>query len=168
MQVFSTKMQEANLFLDLNNDIDRLVKVLDSVPEIRKLLYYIEKDALSKEKVKLSLIDRTIYRLPLVPLTNDTEKDASYIVITLLISDNTDEGNSAITNIAIDILTPPDQWIINEGLRPLILGKYVNDAIRYQFNQTAGVKYRMDRIINIKLSDRLVGYRLVYESIHEE
>ena len=44
MSAFSSKNQEASLFLSLNNDITRLATVLDSTPEIRKLLYYIDKN----------------------------------------------------------------------------------------------------------------------------
>lgn len=167
MTAFSTVNQEAGLFLSLNNDITKLAHTLDSVPEIRKLLYYIEKDPLQKEDVKTSLVDKTIWRTPLIPLHNETDIDASYISINLLMEDIGMERNKAQTTIAIDVWSPPEQWIINDGLRPLVICDYIDKVMRYKFIQTSGVKYRLDRIINAKLSDRLLGFRMVYETILE-
>ena len=39
--------------------------------------------------------------------------------------------------------------------------------MRTKFVQTSGVKYRLDQVINAKLSDRLIGFRMVYETILE-
>lgn len=167
MGSFSTKNQEAGLFLSLNNDIARMAQVLDSVPEIRKLLYYREKDPLQQDEVKMSLVDKTIWRTPLVPLHNETDKDTSYISINLLMEDIGQERNNAQTTIAIDVWTPPEQWLINDGLRPLIICDYIDKTMRTKFVQTSGVKYRLDQIINSKLSDRLLGFRMVYETILE-
>ena len=167
MSAFSSKSKEASLFLSLNNDITKLASVLDSIPEIRKLLYYIDKNALEQPEVKISLVDKTIWRTPLVPLHNETDIDASYIAINLLMEDIGQERNNALTTLAIDVWTPPEQWIINDGLRPLIICDYIDKAMRTKFVQTSGVKYRLERIINAKLSDRLIGFRMVYETILE-
>lgn len=166
MTAFSTKNQEASLFLSLNNDITKIAYTLDSIPEIRKLIYHIEKDPLQQAEVRTSLVDKTIWRTPLVPLHNETDIDASYISVNLLMEDVGTNKNNAQTTIAIDVWTPPEQWIINDGLRPLIICDYV-DKVMKNFNQTSGVRYRLDRIINAKLSDRLLGYRMVYETILE-
>ena len=167
MTAFSTKNQEASLFLSLNNDITKIAYTLDSIPEIRKLIYHIEKDPLQQKEVKTSLVDKTIWRTPLVPLHNETDIDASYISINLLMEDIGNERNNAITTIAIDVWTPPEQWIINDGLRPLIICNYIDKVMRTKFIQTSGVKYRLDQVINAKLSDRLIGFRMVYETILE-
>lgn len=166
MTAFSTKNQEASLFLSLNNDITKIAYTLDSIPEIRKLIYHIEKDPLQQAEVRTSLVDKTIWRTPLVPLHNETDIDASYISVNLLMEDVGTNKNNAQTTIAIDVWTPPEQWIINDGLRPLVICDYV-DKVMKNFNQTSGVRYRLDRIINAKLSDRLLGYRMVYETILE-
>lgn len=167
MSVFSSLNQEAGLFLSLNNDILRIAQSLDSVPEIKKLLYYREDNPLDQEEVKVSLVDKTIWRVPLVPLHNETDKDTSYITISLLMEDLSQGRNQAFTTVAVDIWCPPEQWVINGGLRPLLIAHHVDKAMRLKFQQTSGVKYRLDKIINSKLSDRLVGYRLVYETILE-
>ena len=167
MSVFSTRNQEAGLFTSLNNDIARIAKVLDADQDIRKLLYYIEKDPLSQKDVEISLIDKTIWRAPLIPLHNETDKDASYISINLLVQDIGENINVGETTLAIDVWTPPEQWIIDDGLRPLIICDYIDKAMRTSFIQTSGVKYRLRQVINGKLSDRLMGYRLVYETILE-
>lgn len=167
MTAFSTKNQESNLFLSLNNDIIRISKLLDSVPEIRKLIYYREKNPLQQDDVKISLVDKTICRKPLIPIHNETDIDASYISINLLLSDVGDNRNAAMTTIAIDVWTPPEQWIINDGLRPLIICDYIDKVMKNNFIQTSGVKYRLEQIINSNLSDRLLGFRMVYETIFE-
>lgn len=167
MSVFNTNNQESDLFFSLNNDINKIAHVLDSVPEIRKLLYYIEKDPLQKEEVKETLVDKTIWRTPLIPMHNETDKDGSYISIALLMNSLETSYTNSDTTIAIDVWTPPEQWIINDGLRPLIICSYIEKAMKTRFVQTAGVKYRLSSIINAKLSDRLIGYRLIYETIYE-
>ena len=167
MSAFSTKNQEAGLFLSLNNDIVKMANMFDSIQDIKKLLYYIEKDPLQQPDVKERLVDKTIWRTPLVPLHNETDKDASYISITLLIEDLEGERNHGRTTIAIDVWCPPEQWIINDGIRPLVICDYVDKAMKTKFVQTSGVKYRLTRLIYNKLSDRLLGYRMVYETILE-
>lgn len=167
MGVFSSKNQEADLFLSLNNDINRIAQLLDSIPEIRQLLYYIEKDPLQQPELKTTLVDKTIWRTPLIPLHNETDKDASYISVSLLEDDLGAGLNSSNTMIAIDVWTPPEQWIINDGLRPYLICHYIEKAMKRQFVQTSGVRYRLTQVVNAKLSDRLVGFRMVYESILE-
>lgn len=167
MSVFNTENQESNLFLSLNNDINRIVHALDSVQEIRQLLYYIENDPLQQPEVKMSLVDKTIWRTPLIPLHNETDIDASYISVNLLMDDLTSGDNSSETTIAIDVWSPPEQWIINDGLRPFLICYYVDKVMRTKLRQTSGVKYRLQQVINAKLSDRLIGFRLVYETILE-
>lgn len=165
--IFSTKNQEASLFLSLNNDITRIANTLDNDAKIRKLLYYIDRDPLEKEDVSISLVDKTIWRTPLIPLHNETDVDASYISINLLMEDLEDGRNQAKTTIAIDVWTPPEQWIINDGLRPLIICDQIDRVMTTQFVQTSGVKYRLDQVIYSKLSDRLIGFRMVYATILE-
>lgn len=167
MTVFNTENQEAGLFLSLNNDINRIVHTLDSVPEIRQLLYYINKDPLQQPEVPFTLVDKTIWRTPLIPLHNETDIDASYISASLLVDDLTEGVNSSVTTFAIDVWTPPEQWIINDGLRPYLICHYIEKTMRTRFRQTSGVKYRLQQVINAKLSDRLVGFRMVYETILE-
>ena len=154
--------KESNFFLDLNNDLDRITKLLNLNQDVKKLLYYIDADALSKDDVTISLLGLTINKVPLVPLASRTGIDASYIYTTLLMSDVDLLNGVAMTNVAIDILTPTDQWIVNEGIRPLLLSYYINKIMENQFVQTGGIKYRLTQIINIKMSDNLLGYRLIY------
>ena len=167
MSVFSDVNQEAGLFLSLNNDINRIVHVLDSVPEIRKLLYYIDRNPLQQKDVEFTLVDKTIWRTPLIPLHNETDVDASYISVALLTEELEQTNRNSSTTLAIDVWTPPEQWIIDDGLRPFVLCHYIDRAMRLKFNQTSGVKYRLSQVINAKLSDRLIGFRMVYETILE-
>ena len=167
MGVFSDINQEAGLFLSLNNDINRIVHVLDSVPEIRKLFYYIDRDPLQQKDFDFSLVDKTIWRTPLIPFHNETDVDASYISVGLLSDEFDGAYRNSSSTLAIDVWTPPEQWIIDDGLRPFLLCHYIDRAMRLKFIQTSGVKYRLSQVINVKLSDRLIGFRMVYETILE-
>lgn len=167
MGVFSDINQEAGLFLSLNNDINRIVHTLDSVPEIKKLLYYIDRDPLQQKDLDFSLVDKTIWRTPLIPLHNETDVDASYISVSLLSDELDGDYRNSSSTIAIDVWTPPEQWIINDGLRPYLICHYIEKTMRTKFMQTSGVKYRLSQVINVKLSDRLIGFRMVYETILE-
>lgn len=167
MDLFSSANQEASLFMSLNNDITRIASVLDNDEEIRKLLYYIDKDPLEKDPVEISLVDKTIWRTPLIPLHNETDIDASYISINLLMEDLEGGRNNSTTTLAIDVWTPPEQWIINAGLRPLIICDRIDRIMNTQFVQTSGVRYRLEQTIYSRLSDRLIGFRMVYGAILE-
>ena len=167
MSAFSTLGQEASLFLSLNNDILRIAQALNSIQDIKKLLYYKETDPLSQKDVDMSLVDKTIWRVPLLPLHNETDIDAGYISVNLLMQDIGTNRNSAQTTIAIDVWVPPEQWIISNGLRPLVICDLVEKTMKNNFVQTSGVKYRLEQIINSRLDDRLLGFRMIYETILE-
>ncbi len=167
MTSFSTNNQEADLFLSLNNDITSIANVLNASQDIKKLIFYIEKDPLERDNVAENLVDKTIWRTPSIPLFNETEKDASYISIVLLMEEVGEERNAGETVVAIDVWTPPEQWIINDGIRPLVICHHIDKIMRTKYVQTSGVKYRLTKVINSQLSDRLIGFRMVYETILE-
>ena len=86
-----------------------------------------------------------------------------------MINGTVQQDSSALnTTLAIDVYTPGNQWIINEGVRPLMISHFIDNSIKYDFNQTGGVKYRMTDIINSQLSDILLGYRMIYEVMIDE
>lgn len=156
--------KESNFFLDFNTDIIRMMKIFNNNVNIRKLLYYIESDAMSRDSVdsNITFVDKSINRIPLIPLENKLGYPSSYIYINLLVADNNEDDNVVTTDIGIDIVSPLGQWIIDEGIRPLMIGNEINKIIKNQFNQVSGMKYRLTQIINVKLSDELFGYRLVF------
>lgn len=159
-----TTNKESNFFLDFNTDIIRLMSIMNSNENIRKLLYYIDGNALSKSNVdsNITFIDKSINRIPLIPSENQLGYNSSYIYINLLVADNDEDDNVVTTDIGIDVVCPLGQWIIDEGIRPLVMGNEVNKIIKNQFNQVSGIKYRLTQIINVKLSDELLGYRLIF------
>lgn len=159
-----TSHKESNFFLDFNTDIIRMMKIFNSNVNIRKLLYYIESDAMSRDSVdgNITFVDKSINRTPLIPLENKLGYPSSYIYINLLVADNNEDDNVVTTDIGIDIVSPLGQWIVDEGIRPLMIGNEINKIIKNQFNQVSGMKYRLTQIINVKLSDELFGYRLVF------
>lgn len=208
--------RNGDLFVDLNNDIYRIMSSLDNYTEeingqifypIRRLLVNMGKDALeepiNKEgfiswdgyewgdysnstpipfsntdedvvdnsaedyEEKLHLSDILICRTPMIPSRESSKRMGSYITINLLEDDLSLGKNSSYTMIAIDTWTPPSQWIINDGLRSYVLCSYIQKAMNKAFRQNDGVKYRLTQVINAKLSDDLLGFRLVYEAIIE-
>ena len=68
----------------------------------------------------------------------------------------------------MDIFTPANQWVINEGIRPLQIAHVINNLVQNQLSQTGGVKYRLTGFVNAQLSDVLLGYRLLFDSVIDD
>ena len=66
------------------------------------------------------------------------------------------------------MFTPSNQWVINQGLRPLLLCHVVNNVMKYNVNQTGGIKYRLIKFVDAQLTDVLMGYRMIFEVIIDE
>ena len=103
--------------------------------------------------------------MPVIPYD---EEEGSVIVVTLVSASESNKADTLHPVIAIDIFTPGNQWIINEGLRPLQIAHTISNLIKYKFVQTGGVKYRCTDIINAQLSDILVGYRMLFEAVIDD
>ena len=114
------------------------------------------------------LVDTLICRTPMIPSRDNSREMGSYISVNMLMNDLSAGKNSSQTTIAIDTWTPPSQWLIDGGLRPYILCSYINKVMTTAFRQENGVKYRLVEVINAKLSDDLLGFRLVYETVLED
>lgn len=117
---------------------------------------------------KTDLVDKLICRTPMIPSRDNSREMGSYISINMLEDDLTAGKNSSQTTIAIDTWTPPSQWVIDDGLRPYLLCSYIDKVMTNTFRQENGVKYRLVQVINAKLSDDLLGFRMVYESVLED
>jgi hypothetical protein len=86
-----------------------------------------------------------------------------------MINGSLDHDTNTFNNtLAVDVFTPGNQWIINEGVRPLIIANTIDNIIKSKFNQTDGVKYRLIDVINAQLSDVLIGYRLIYIAVIDD
>lgn len=118
-------------------------------------------------EAKTQLQDSLICRTPMIPSRDNSREMGSYITVNLLENDLSLGKNNSYTTIAIDTWTPPSQWVIDDGLRPYVLCSYINKVMTKTFRQNDGVKYRLTQVINAKLSDDLLGFRLVYEAIIE-
>lgn len=198
--------KKGDLFLDLNNDINRIASALNNYKDengiyvIKRLVASIngnpiddetinydkyidwditcEETLLSRAKAlnddgrriteaEANLIDKLICRTPMIPSRDNSREMGSYITINLLEDDLSAGKNFSQATVAIDVWTPPQQWIIDNGLRPYLLCSYVDKVMTNIFRQDNGVKYRLVQVINVKLSDDLLGFRLVYETILE-
>lgn len=157
--------KETDSFLSVNNDIYRIITVFNNNQELKKLLVHTDDKPLQGKTVTKDLRDKQIGRTPLLPYD---EEEGSIIVVSLISGDMDMDSTTLNAVLAIDVFTPGNQWIINEGIRPLQLVHTINNLMKDDMKQTDGVKYRLTSIINSQLSDILLGYRMIYETIIDE
>lgn len=157
--------KETDSFLSVNNDIYRIITVLNKNQELKKLLIHTDEKPLQGAEVKKDLRDKQISRAPLLPYD---EEEGSLVVVTMINGDIDPKSTTMLTTLAIDVFTPGNQWIINEGIRPLQIAHAINNLMKDEMKQTDGVKYRLTSIINSQLSDVLLGYRMIYEAVIDE
>lgn len=164
--ILNKNVMETDSFLDVNNDIYRIITVFNNCQELKKLLVYTDKKPLErKEDVTKDLRDTQIARVPVLPYDED---EGSIIVVSMISADESPKTDVLHPTLAIDIFTPGNQWIINEGIRPLNIAHIISNLMKYQLTQTGGVKYRCTGVVNCQLSDILVGYRLLYETVIDD
>ena len=157
---------ETDSFLDVNNDIYRIMTVLNGCQELKRFLVYTDKKPLEvKNDVTTDLRDKQISRTPVLPYN---EEEGSIVVISLISGEMDHKTSTMNTALAIDVFTPGNQWIINEGIRPLMIAHTINNIMRQELKQTGGVKYRLTDIVNCQLSDILLGYRLIYSVVIDD
>lgn len=164
--ILNKNLLETDSFLDVNNDIYRIMTAFNENQELKRLLVYTDKKPLSrKEDVDKDLRDNQISRVPVLPYNED---EGSVIVITLIAGDIMPKTSTMYSNLAIDVFSPGNQWIINEGVRPLYIAHVINNIMKNKLAQTGGIKYRLKEIVNAQLSDILVGYRLIFETVIDD
>lgn len=164
--ILNKNVQETDSFLDVNNDIYRMITLFNDCQELKKLLTITTKKPLEhKGNIDKDLRDKQIARTPLLPYDDE---EGSLVIVTLVSADENAKTDTLNPTLAIDIFTPGNQWIINEGVRPLVIAHYINNIMLRDFNQTDGVKYRLTDIINAQLSDILIGYRLIYTAVIDD
>lgn len=164
--ILNKNVMETDSFLDINNDIYRMITVFNDCQELKKLLVYTDKKPLERKKeITQDLRDKQISRVPVLPYD---EEEGSLVVVTLVSATESNKTDTLNPTIAIDVFTPGNQWIINEGIRPLQIAHVISNLIKYKFVQTGGVKYRCTDIVNAQLSDILVGYRMLFEAVIDD
>lgn len=164
--ILNKNVMETDSFLDVNNDIYRILTLFNDCQELKRLLVYTDKKPLEqKQDVVKDLRDTQISRVPVLPYD---EEEGSIVVVSLISADESSKTDVLHPTIAIDIFTPGNQWIINEGIRPLQIAHVVSNLMKYKLTQTGGVKYRCTGLVNAQLSDILVGYRLLYEAVIDD
>lgn len=164
--ILNKNVMETDSFLDVNNDIYRILTVFNDCQELKKMLVYTDKKPLErKEDVTKDLRDTQIARVPLLPYDED---EGSLIVVSLVSADESAKSDTLHPTLAIDIFCPGNQWIINEGIRPLNIAHVISNLMKHELTQTGGVKYRCTGIVNCQLSDILLGYRMLYETVIDD
>lgn len=164
--ILNKNVMETDSFLDVNNDIYRILTLFNNCQELKRLLVYTDKKPLEQKKdVVKDLRDTQISRVPVLPYD---EEEGSIVVVSLISADESSKTDVLHPTIAIDVFTPGNQWIINEGIRPLQIAHVISNLMKYKLTQTGGVKYRCTGLVNAQLSDILVGYRLLYEAVIDD
>lgn len=164
--ILNNKKDELDRFLDINNDISRIINKLNECQPLKKLLVYTDSRPLErKEDVTKDLRDKQISRVPVLPYD---EEEGSIIVVTFINGEIDRSSNTMKSSLAIDVFTPGNQWIINEGIRPLQIAHAIDNLIHKELSQTGGVKYRLVDIVNAQLSDILLGYRLLFDTVIDD
>jgi hypothetical protein len=164
--ILKKKTKEEGALSVLNNDIFRIMTLLNNDQTVKKLLINTGKSPLqNSEEVEKDLRDFSICRVPLVPENTD---EGSICVISLIKGDIIPEIATADATIAIDIFTPYDQWLIDEGMRPLLLADKIQSLIKTELIQTGGVKYRLSMIMYAQLTDTFLGYRLLFDTVLDD
>ena len=164
--ILSKNKIETDSFLDINNDITRIMNALNNDQSIKRFLVYTDTKPLENPTdVEKDLRDKQISRVPILPYNED---EGSIIVISFISGEIDPSTTTMNSTIAIDIFTPGNQWIINEGIRPLQIAHAVTNVMRKNLIQTGGVKYRLAGIVNAQLSDILLGYRMVFDTVIDD
>lgn len=164
--ILNKNVQETDSFLDVNNDIYRIITLFNDSQELKKLLTVTTKKPLeSKTNITKDLRDKQIARTPLLPYD---EEEGSLVVVTLVSAEENAKTDTLNPTLAIDIFTPGNQWIINEGIRPLQIAHIISNLMKHKLTQTGGVKYRCTGLVNAQLSDILVGYRMLFEAVIDD
>ena len=149
-------MEDVNL-LNINNDLIKIAKTLDTNEKIRNILNFDSNE-------ENSYLNKQILLKPLIPSSSNGQV---IVVLTLAkaIKDNSTNTMSAIINV--DILVPYNNYINNKyGITPIAIANEVVNIMK-DFKQTCGIKYRLYDISNIDFSDLYGGIRLIYQTTLE-
>ena len=165
MAILTKNVANTDSFLDINNDIFRIITALNKDVQLKQLLINTDFKPLQGEKIEKDLRDVQISRAPLLPFD---EEQGSLITVTFINGELDSKSETMGTTLAVDVFTPGNQWIIAEGIRPLMIAHAVNNIMTYEIKQTGGVKYRLTDVINAQLSDTLIGYRLIYVAVIDD
>lgn len=163
--ILSKNFVETDSFLDLNNDIYRIITVFNDCQELKKLLVHTDKKPLEGIDIDKDMRDGQIGRVPMLPFN---EEEGSIVVVSFVSGEMDPTSTTMASVLAIDVFTPGNQWIINEGIRPLQIAHVINNLMQKELIQTGGVKYRLAEIVNSQLSDILLGYRMIYEVVLDD
>lgn len=163
--ILNKNQTEIDSLLTVNNDIYRIITAFNNNMPLKQLLVNTGFKPLQGEQVEKDLRDTQISRVPLIPFD---EEEGSIIVVTLINGEKDFKSGTMGTELAIDVFSPGNQWVIAEGIRPLQIAHSIDNIMKFQVNQTDGVKYRFTDIINAQLSDVLLGYRMLYRSVIDE
>ena len=105
--ILNKNAKETDSFLDVNNDIYRIMNVCNNCQELKRFLVYTDRKPLERtEDVVDDLRDKQIARVPLLPYD---EEEGSLVVISLISADENPKTDTLHPTLAIDIFTPGNQ-----------------------------------------------------------
>ena len=90
--------KEMDSFLSVNDDIYRIITVLNKNQELKKLLIHTNEKPLQGAEITKDLRDKQISRAPLLPYD---EEEGSLVVVTMITGDMEPKTNTMLTTLAI-------------------------------------------------------------------
>lgn len=153
-------------FLILEKDFERVANKMLTNPRLLKLLYYREKDALSRPNLtpaqKMGLINKEIRIVPKI----DIDQDCPIFVVITFDNFEPNKENTQFRDctISFDILCHPDHWSLgNFQLRPYKIAGEL-DAMFNNSKMTGIGTLQFMGANNLVLNDQLMGLSMTYES----
>ena len=150
-------------------DLYELVQRLMSNGNLKKLLYYPVKDALSKPSLtseqSLGLMNKNIRVAPRLPVDEDIQ---AYVIISFdNFVPNANNPEFRDNMITFDVICHMDHWVMeNNSLRPyLIMGEIDGMLKDSQLNGIGRIDFISAN--QLLLSEDLAGFSLVYRVIND-
>lgn len=113
---------------DLGVNLQKIVKKLMANDELVKLLYYEDKDPLSRDNLSIEQKNKEIFnkRIKIIPRLDPTENEKSTVIITISEGQRNQENREfKKVQITVEVFVPITAWVIKDtNLRPFaILGE---------------------------------------------
>ena len=123
---------------EIGENAQKIVKRLASNQNLVKLLYYNDKDPLSKEDLSEELIEQEVFERLIKVIPRIGPKEYSNSMISMIIAQGTPNENNEFEDIIInfEIFVPITQWIIKDtNFRPFkIMGEIQKSLVGKRIN----------------------------------
>lgn len=160
-----SKNQKVGDLMEMGENLQKIFKRLQTNQNLLKLLYYTDKDPLSKPDLTEEQIKKEVFEklIKIVPRVGPKETAHSIIALQVVrgrpVSSNDEFEN---TGFVVEIFVPLTQWILkNESLRPfLIMGELKQSLKDKTINGMGKMRYT-GYDLNF-LTDEISSYKMTF------